>query len=305
MKQRHRLHPLAAALLASLLLAMPASASWGYSEETSTQTGDYVNSDDAEAQRQQEIAEANAKKAQREQKAAYQQQINDRQNDLDKLKAEQKELQSKLAGVSGQKKQAQAVKASLDADLDDVLGQISTLNLQIEAMNESIKMTEEDIAASKQNINEQISLLRKRILTSYKAGYSDALSVVLGADSYYDSLVRTRVITEIADRDKDIITELSAEKEELEEKETQLKDEQEKLEQANEALEENKSSLSKKISAASAQNRVTSAFWKSSIRATLLPASRRQRRWNRKLQQLMLRLQTFPLRQTVSMSAVR
>ena len=110
MKQRHRLRPLAAALLASLLLAMPASASWGYSEETSTQTGDYVNSDDAEAQRQQEIAEANAKKAQREQqKAAYQQQINDRQNDLDKLKAEQKELQSKLAGVSGQKKQAQAV----------------------------------------------------------------------------------------------------------------------------------------------------------------------------------------------------
>ena len=52
MKQRHRLRPLAAALLASLLLAMPASASWGYSEETSTQTGDYVNSDDAEAQRQ-------------------------------------------------------------------------------------------------------------------------------------------------------------------------------------------------------------------------------------------------------------
>ena len=254
MKQRHPLRLLAAALLASLLLAMPASASWGYSEETSTQTGDYVNSDDAEAQRQQEIAEANAKKAQREQqKAAYQQQINDRQNDLDKLKAEQKELQNKLAGVSGQKKQAQAVKASLDADLDNVLGQISTLNLQIEAMNESIKMTEEDIAASKQNINEQISLLRKRILTSYKAGYCDALSVVLGADSYYDSLVRTRVITEIADRDKDIITELSSDKEELEEKETQLKDEQEKLEQANEALEENKSSLSKKISAASAQ----------------------------------------------------
>ena len=196
------------------------------------------------------------------------------------------------------------MKASLDADLDNVLGQISTLNLQIEAMNESIKMTEEDIAASKQSINEQISLLRKRILTSYKAGYSDALSVVLGADSYYDSLVRTRVITEIADRDKDIITELSAEKEELEEKETQLKDEQEKLEQANEALEENKSSLSKRFLRQAHKSR-TSAFWKSSIRATLLPASRRQRRWNRKLQQLMLRLQTFLLRQTVSMSAAR
>ena len=42
----------------------------------------------------------------------------------------------------------------------------------------------------------------------------------------------TRVITEIADRDKDIITELSAEKEELEER-NPAQGEQEKLEQAN------------------------------------------------------------------------
>lgn len=56
------------------------------------------------------------------------------------------------------------------------------------------------------------------------------MSVVLGADSYYDSLVRTKVITEIADRDQEIITELTQEKEELEEKEQQLKQEQEELE---------------------------------------------------------------------------
>lgn len=114
--------------------------------------------------------------------------------------------------------------------MNNVLSQISTLTLQIDAMNESIKMTQEDIETSKKNINEQINLLRKRIQTSYKAGYSDALSVVLGADSYYDSLVRTKVITEIADRDQEIITELTQEKEELEEKEQQLKQEQEELE---------------------------------------------------------------------------
>lgn len=45
--------------------------------------------------------------------------------------------------------------------MNNVLSQISTLTLQIDAMNESIKMTQEDIETSKKNINEQINLLRK------------------------------------------------------------------------------------------------------------------------------------------------
>ena len=243
---------IAVALVAAILLALPASASW--ETETSTQDDDYISVEDSETLRQQEIDEANQKKAEREQqKQEYQSQITDLQSELDKLKDEQAELQTKLAGGTDTKQQAQAVKDSLDADLNNVLSQISTLTLQIDAMNESIKMTQEDIETSKKNINEQINLLRKRIQTSYKAGYSDALSVVLGADSYYDSLVRTKVITEIADRDQEIITELTQEKEELEEKEQQLKQEQEELEKANSELEDSKSSLSKKISAAQAE----------------------------------------------------
>ena len=253
-------------LLAALVLAMPASASWGTSDgttdstdtelstETSTQTGDYVSVEESEAIRQQEIAQAEQEKAEREQqKQAYQNQISDLQSDLDALKQEQAALQEKLDGVTDQRQQAEAVKASLDADLDNVLNQISTLNLQINAMNESIKITEEEISESKKNINEQINLLRKRIQTSYKAGYSNALSVVLGADSYYDSLVRTRVITEISERDQEIITDLTTEKQDLEEKEAQLKAEQEQLEQANSELEDSKDSLSKKIDAANAE----------------------------------------------------
>ena len=262
-KPKHSVRWLLAALLAALVLAMPASASWGTSDdgtdtelstETSTQTGEYVSADESEAIRQQEIEEAEREKAEREQqKQQYQNQISDLQSDLDALKQEQAALQEKLEGVTGQRQQAEAVKASLDADLDNVLSQISTLNLQINAMNESIKITEEEISESKKNINEQINLLRKRIQTSYKAGYSNALSVVLGADSYYDSLVRTRVITEISDRDQEIITDLTEEKQDLEEKEAQLKAEQEQLEQANSDLEDSKDSLSKKIEAADAQ----------------------------------------------------
>ena len=243
---------IAVALVAAILLALPASASW--ETETSTQDDDYISVEDSETLRQQEIDEAHQKKAEREQqKQEYQSQSTDLQSELDKLNEDQAELQTKLAGVTDKKQQAQAVKDSLDADLNNVLSQISTLTLQNDAMNESIKMTQEDIETSKKNINEQINLLRKRIQTSYKAGYSDALSVVLGADSYYDSLVRTKVITEIADRDQEIITELTQEKEELEEKEQQLKQEQEELEKANSELEDSKSSLSKKISAAQAE----------------------------------------------------
>lgn len=237
-------------LIAAMMLAsVPASASW----ETSTQDDNYVSAEDAEAQRQQEINAANQAKAKREQqKQEYQGQINSLQSELDKLKQEQKELQSKLNSVSNKKEQAKAVKASLDADLNNVLSQISTLSLQIDAMNESIKMTQEDIDVSKKNINEQILLLRKRIQTSYKAGYSNALSVVLGADSYYNSLVRTRVISEISERDQEIIKELNEEKERLEKREEELKFEQDELKKATDELEGSKGSLSKKIEAANA-----------------------------------------------------
>ena len=265
-REKHPVRWLLVALLAALVLAMPASASWGTSDgttdstdtelstETSTQTGDYVSVEESEAIRQQACAEAEQEKPERgQQQQADQRQSSDLHSDLGALKQEQAALQEKLDGVTDQRQQAEAVKASLDADLDNVLNQISTLNLQINAMNESIKITEEEISESKKNINEQINLLRKRIQTSYKAGYSNALSVVLGADSYYDSLVRTRVITEISERDQEIITDLTTEKQDLEEKEAQLKAEQEQLEQANSELEDSKDSLSKKIDAANAE----------------------------------------------------
>ena len=80
---------LLAVLLAAMLLALSASASL----ETSTQTGPYVSAEDAEQQRQQEIEEANRLQQQREeQKKTYQNQINNLQGDLNKLKEEQKNL---------------------------------------------------------------------------------------------------------------------------------------------------------------------------------------------------------------------
>lgn len=105
MAQKRRLKGLAALLLAAMLLTLPASATWGEADtEVSTQGDDYVSADDAEAQRQQEIEEANQQKQQREQqKQEYQGQINSLQGELDKLKQEQKELQSKLNDVSGKK----------------------------------------------------------------------------------------------------------------------------------------------------------------------------------------------------------
>ena len=241
-----------AALLCAMLMAvsLPASASL----ETSTQDpNSFINAEESEAIRQQEILEAQKKKQEREeQKQKYKGQINSLQNDLDKLKAEQKELQNKLNSVQGEKKKAQSNKEALDADLNNVLGQISTLNLQINAMNESIAMTQEDIDDAKKKVNDQILLLRKRIQTSYKAGYSDALSVVLGADSYYESLVRTRVISEISQRDQEIILELREQQKLLEEKEEVIKAEQAELENTRGELEVSKGSLSEKIQAADA-----------------------------------------------------
>lgn len=127
------------------------------------------------------------------------------------------------------------------------------------------------------------------------------MSVVLGADSYYDSLVRTRHhrwLTAIARHHH----RASAEKEELEEKETQLKDEQEKLEQANEALEENKSSLSKRL--ASAQIEDISLLEKQ-YQSDLAASQQKAKEMEQKIAAAYASISQTFLRQTVSMSAAR
>lgn len=250
---------LAAAICLSAAFSLPAYATWGsddagrgldtgLTDETSTSTEDVVPVDEAEQQRQKEkdaVASENQSKA--DKKAEYNSQLDDLQTKLDKLAADQKKIQTELNGVTGQKQQNQAIKGKLSENMNILMQQMDALNKRIEILNNDIALTEENIGTKKKDINSSVLLLRQRIATSYKTGYSSPLSVVLGAETYYDSLVRTKVIQQISARDKEMIDTLQAQKSDLEQEEKDLKSKQASLEADKADLEVNKISVSKQI----------------------------------------------------------
>lgn len=243
----------AGVLCISILFSTTASAEWGTSDnvktwntegEVSTQTDDYVPADKAEEQRKEEKnQQSKNEQAIKEKKA----QVAGMESDLKDLKSEQKQLEAKINNASGQKKEQQSIKNDLSAKVENVTTQARILEERIAILNETIAMTEENIEEKKKDINESVLLLRERMLVSYKAGYSSPISVVLGAETYYDSLVRTKVITQIADHDKKLVDRLSSERKELEEEESSLKEDKVAIESDKAELEASRVQLNSDI----------------------------------------------------------
>ena len=244
---------LAVALCLSMLVSLPTAAvdystdgdDWGEEapESAVSATGPTVDPspEDRTAAAEEEAARQEA------QNQANKEKLESLQNDLEKLKEEQQSIQNNINSVQSQKKKEEAIKASLDADMDNLMAQMNILDDKIRLLNENIEDTENQISDTKKEINAIIMQLRKRMRESYKQGYSSPISVVLGADSYYDSLVRTTVIQKVGEYDNMLIEDLAQARAELDQQQKDLEADLEQLEIDKADYEEQKESVSQKI----------------------------------------------------------
>lgn len=225
--------------------------------DSSSSNSDVIDpsQNDIDATRARMQAEAEAAKAEaakqakiiEQEKNQTTQQINSMESQLDALKAEQKKITDKLNSVTGQKNEQIAIKESYQAQLNNVINQIYLLDEKMKLLEVKIKQSQEDISQKKKEIDSSILQVRDRILESYKSGYSSPLSVVLGADSYYDSLVRTRVIKQISEHDQKLMETLQVQRKQLEESQKNLEAEKAEYEADKEDCEANKAGLGEQI----------------------------------------------------------
>lgn len=244
---------LAVALCLSMLVSLPTAAvdystdgdDWG-EEATESDVSDTGTTVDTSQEESNAAAEEEAAR-QEAQNQANKEKLESLQNDLEKLKEEQQSIQNNINSVQSQKKKEEAIKASLDADMDNLMAQMNILDDKIRLLNENIEDTENQISDTKKEINAIIMQLRKRMRESYKQGYSSPISVVLGADGYYDSLVRTTVIKKVGEYDNMLIEDLAQARAELEQQQKDLEADLEQLEIDKADYEEQKESVSQKI----------------------------------------------------------
>lgn len=132
----------------------------------------------------------------------YDKQIKDTENDIAKEEENQKAI----------KKQMNTVQKTIQS-LDEY---ISELQANIDALNSQIADTQKLVDAKKAEIESGINDFKKRLRAMYIAGNDSYTSIILGADDFYDVLMKVELVKRVADHDNKIIDKLVAVKNEYE-----------------------------------------------------------------------------------------
>ncbi len=209
------------------------------------------------------------------QQEEYDKQIKDTEDDIAKEEETQKAI----------KKQMDTVQKTIQS-LDEY---IAELQANIDNLNSQIDETQKLVDTKKTEIDTGINNFKKRLRAMYIAGNDSYTSIILGADDFYDILMKVELVKRVADHDNKVIDELievkneyEAAKKKLEEQKSQvesekatydkqkeekkqqrakLKDLYAKSAEAQKALEEDKAIYEKKKSEIAKEQEEAEATW--------------------------------------------
>ena len=136
-------------------------------------------------------------------------------------------------------------------NIDFVAGQIAKIDNEISENIEQINLTEAKIKDTDTKIDENITLLKKRIRVSYMSSGNSISSILSGSSSFYDILTKFELIARVADHDNKLVETLQTQINELKELKSSLQSEQETLESNLEAEKEKKSEYTDALNAMS------------------------------------------------------
>lgn len=142
---------------------------------------------------------------------------------LDDIAKKQKELDSAIKETNGDISKEKENQKSIDEQITTTEDYIRTLtdlirdyDSQIEGLEAEISDRESDIEATqkkiddkKLEIDENIELYKKRLRAMYLSGNDSVASILLGADNFFDMLMKIEFVKRIANYNNSLIDDLS------------------------------------------------------------------------------------------------
>ena len=123
--------------------------------------------------------------------------------------------------------------------------ELSDMRTSIKDKTKLIKASQKALEETKKDIGNRRTGLNKRLRTMYKSGSIGYLDVILGSNSVEELVTNVDLVQKIFTNDQSILTELKAQKREIEEKETKLLAEKKSLQQDVDKASETKKDLDK------------------------------------------------------------
>ncbi len=163
--------------------------------------------------------------------------VSEAKEKVEEYKAQQKEFDEQIKetedDIAREEENQKAIKKQMDTvqktiqSLDEY---ISELQANIDDLNNQIEKTQELVDTKKAEIDTGISNFKKRLRAMYIAGNDSYTSIILGADDFYDILMKVELVKRVADHDNKVIDSLVALKNEYEAAEKKLEEQKAQVE---------------------------------------------------------------------------
>lgn len=143
----------------------------------------------------------------------------------------------------------------LTSQITQYQNQIDDLDTELSDLEDSISETEDKIEEAEKKYNEQQEMLQTRIVAQYEAGETTYLDVMLGGGSLWDMISNWYLVSEIADKDNELLEQIEENKNEIEEAKKSLETNKKQVEtvknnkeQTTKALKNSQAQKKKKVS---------------------------------------------------------
>jgi len=159
----------------------------------------------------------------------YASSIQDLENKIQKLEEQNKELNTNMSDLSGKINDENQKQSSLVQKIKNTEQQISLYKQKITLMENDINTKNSEIKTKGADINKNEDLFAQRVRAMYISGSSTALATILSADSFSEFLTRAEILKRISKSDKELIEELTNQKNDLVKIKTEMQQQNKKL----------------------------------------------------------------------------
>ena len=169
-------------------------------------------------------------------KSELQSQQNEIQNKIKEAEDKQEEI---VEQISETNKQIQ----ELSTQISEYKSQIDELDNELFSLEDSIAETQVKLDDAEKKYEEQQKTLQARIVAQYESGETTYLDVILGGGSLWDMVSNWYVVSEIADKDNELLDRIEENRKEIEEAKQSLETSKEQVEALKNSKEQTRKSL--------------------------------------------------------------
>lgn len=187
--------------------------------------------------------------------AVTQSDIQNKVNEIKENNSKIKEAEKKQEEVGEKINEANKQIQALTTQINQYQNQIKELDTELSDLEDSISETEEKLEEAEKKYEEQQEILQARIVAQYEAGETTYLDVILGGGSLWDMVSNWYVVSEIADKDNELLEQIETNKNEIEEaknsletSKTQVENLKNSKEETAEALKDSQAQKEKQVS---------------------------------------------------------